>query len=117
MAHVTGDRVKDTTTTTGTGNITVTGSAPTGFRTLSDVLTANGDTCWGCIESGSQFEVCLLTRVSANVYSRSAPLTSSSAGAAVNFNAGTKNVFLTLPAREVVSKGTVMALASSLLTL
>ena len=35
MPHVTGDRVKDTTSTTGTSDITVSGSAPTGFRTLS----------------------------------------------------------------------------------
>lgn len=114
MAHVTGDRVKDTTTTTGTGNITVSGSPPSGFRTLSSVLTANGDSCWGCIEGGAEWEVCLLTRVSANVYSRGAPLASSNAGNAVNFSAGTKNVFITLPAREVVTKGLVAGMAYSL---
>ena len=101
MPQIIADRVKDTTTTTGTSDITVSGSAPTGFRTLSAVLTANGDTCWACIEGGSEWEVCLLTRVSANVYSRSTPLASSNSGSAVNFSAGTKNVFITLPAREV----------------
>lgn len=98
MTHITADRVKDTTTTAGTGNITVSGTPPTGFRTLSAVLTADGNTCWACIEGGGEWEVCLLTRVSANVYSRGTPLASSNSGAAVSFASGTKNVFVTAPA-------------------
>ena len=101
MPHVTGDRVKDTTSSTGTGNITVSGSAPTGFRTLSAVATADGDTCFIAIVGGSEWEVCLATRVSANVYSRATPLASSNSGSAVNFAAGTKDVFITAAAREL----------------
>jgi hypothetical protein len=101
MAHVTGDRVKDTTTTTGTGNITVSGTAPTGFRTLSAVATADGDTLFLAIVGGSEWETSLATRVSANVYTRTTILASSNAGAAVNFAAGTKDVFVTLPASKV----------------
>lgn len=112
MSQQAADRVKDTTTSTGTGNITVSGSPPPGFRTLSEVLTENGDSCWGCIDGGTQWEVCQLTRVSANVYSRGAPLASSNNGVAVNFTAGTKNVFITVPAREIVSKGLAIALAT-----
>lgn len=98
MAHRYGDRVKDTTTTTGTGNITVSGSAPSGFRTLSAVLTGDGDTGDFVIVGGGEWEVVTLTRVSANEYSRGTPFASSNAGAAVDFSAGTKDVFLTLPA-------------------
>lgn len=101
MAHVTGDRVKDTTTTTGTGNITVSGSAPTGFRTLSTVATANNDTLFLAIVGGSEWEVCLATRVSANEYARTTVLASSNSGSAVNFSAGTKDVFVTLPASKI----------------
>jgi hypothetical protein len=101
MAHVTGDRVKDTTTTTGTGNITVSGTAPTGFRTLSAVATADGDTLFLAIVGGAEWETSLATRVSANVYTRTTILASSNAGSAVNFAAGTKDVFLTLPATRV----------------
>jgi hypothetical protein len=101
MAHVTGDRVKDTTTTTGTGNITVSGSAPTGFRTLSAVATVDGDTLFIAIVGGSEWETSLATRVSANVYTRTTILASSNAGAAVNFSAGTKDVFITLPASKI----------------
>ena len=101
MAHVTGDRVKDTSTTTGTGDITVSGSAPTGFRTLSTVATADGDTLFLAIVGGAEWETSLATRVSANVYTRTTILASSNAGSAVSFAAGTKDVFLTLPAARV----------------
>jgi hypothetical protein len=101
MAHVTGDRVKDTTTTTGTGNITVSGTAPTGFRTLSAVATADGDTLFLAIVGGAEWETSLATRVSANVYTRTTILASSNSGSAVSFAAGTKDVFLTLPATRV----------------
>jgi hypothetical protein len=100
MPHITADRVKDTTTTTGTGNITVSGSAPTGFRTLSAVMTVDGDTAFIAIVGGSEWEVCLATRVSANVYSRATPLASST-GSAVSFAAGTKDVFITAPAARL----------------
>jgi hypothetical protein len=103
VAHVTGDRVKDTTISTGTGNITVSGSAPTGFRTLSTVATADGDTLFIAIVGGSEWEVCLATRVSANVYSRATPLASST-GSAVSFSAGTKDVFITLPAARIAGR-------------
>jgi hypothetical protein len=100
VAHVTGDRVKDTTTTTGTGNITVSGTAPTGFRTLSTVATADGDTLFLAIVGGAEWETSLATRVSANVYTRTTILESSNANAAVNFAAGTKDVFITKAASE-----------------
>jgi hypothetical protein len=100
VPHVTGDRVKDTTTTTGTGNITVSGTAPTGFRTLSTVATADGDTLFLAIVGGSEWETSLATRVSANVYTRTTILESSNSNAAVNFAAGTKDVFITKAASE-----------------
>jgi len=100
VPHVTGDRVKDTTTTTGTGNITVSGTAPTGFRTLSTVATADGDTLFLAIVGGAEWETSLATRVSANVYTRTTILESSNSNAAVNFAAGTKDVFVTKAASE-----------------
>ena len=101
MSHIIADRVRDTTVTTGTGDITVSGTPPVGFVSFSSMLTEDGDCCWACIEGGAEFEICVLTRVSANVYSRSEIQKSSNAGAAVNFSAGTKKVFLTLPASMV----------------
>ena len=97
MAHVVADRVKDTTTTTGTGNVTLSGSAPNGYLTFGSVL-ANNDTTYYCIagQTGTEWEVGLGTYVSATpALARTTVLASSNAGSAVNFSAGTKDVFIT----------------------
>jgi hypothetical protein len=105
MAHVTADRVRDTSTSTGTGNFTVSGSAPTGFRTLSAVLSV-ADTFYYAIQSQglNEWEVGLGTYSSANVFTRTTVLSSSNAGAAVTFSAGTKDVFLTLAASKTIQR-------------
>lgn len=100
MAQICADRVKDTTTTTGTGNVTLSNSAPSGFRTFGSVM-ANNDTTLYCIrhQAAAEWEVGLGTYVSATpALARTTVLASSNAGAAVNFSAGTKDVFLTAPA-------------------
>ncbi len=95
MSHVIGDRVEDSSTSTGTGNITVSGTAPLGKRTLSAVATTNGDTIDMVIAHTTlnEWEFARWTRVSANVYSRASTPYMSSTGSAVNFSAGTKEVF------------------------
>lgn len=104
MAHVTADRVRDTSTTTGSGNFTVSGTAPTGFRTLSAVLTAN-DTFYYAIQhqTSNEWEVGLGTYSStANEFARTTVYASSAAGSPVNFAVGTKDVFITLAAARTV---------------
>jgi hypothetical protein len=103
MAFITADRVKDTSTTTGTGDITVSGSAPLGYRTFSTVLSV-GDTFYYCVQSqaSSEWEVGLGTYSSANVFARTTVLASSASGNAVSFSSGTKNVFITLPANKTL---------------
>jgi len=101
MAFITADRVKDTSTTTGTGNITVSGSAPFGYRTFSTVLSVS-DTFYYAIQgqSTSEWEVGFGTYVSSNQFSRTTVLASSASNSAVSFSSGTKNVFITLPATK-----------------
>jgi hypothetical protein len=103
MAFITADRVKDTSTTTGTGNITVSGSAPFGYQTFSTVLSVS-DTFYYCIQgqSTSEWEVGLGTYVSSNQFARTTILSSSASGSAVSFSSGTKNVFITLPANKTL---------------
>ena len=104
MAHISADRVQDTSTSAGTGNFTVSGTAPSGFRTLSAVMVAN-DTFYYSIahQSANEWEVGLGTYTStANVFSRTTIYSSSNAGSAVNFSAGTKDVFITLAASRTV---------------
>lgn len=92
MAHVTGDRVKETTTTTGTGAVTLAG-AVSGFRAFS-AIAANGDTVYYAIvhQSAAEWETGLGTWNTGGTLTRTFVIESSNAGALVNFSAGTKNV-------------------------
>lgn len=96
MALIWADRVKDTTTTTGTGAVTVSGTAPTGYRTLSAVCATN-DTLYYCIEDPvtGDWETGLGTYSASNQLTRTTVKASSNSNSAVSFAAGTKNVFLT----------------------
>jgi len=105
MAFVTADRVRDTSTSTSTGDFTVSGTAPTGFRTLSAVLSV-GDTFYYAIQGqgSSEWEVGVGTYSSANVFARTTVLSSSNSGSLVAFSAGTKDVFLTLAASKTIQR-------------
>ena len=104
MAFVVKDRVKETTTTTGTGTITLAGAA-SGFQAFSVIV--DGNTTYYTIAGGSEFEVGIGTyTLSGTTLSRTTILESSNAGSAVNFSAGTKDVFVTYPAeRSVIAVG------------
>jgi len=103
MAFIINDRVKETTTTTGTGTITL-GGAVTGFETFASGI-GNSNTTYYCITlSGSaEFEVGLGTlNGDSSTLARTTVISSSNSDSAVNFSAGTKNVFCTLPASKAV---------------
>jgi hypothetical protein len=98
MARIWADRVKETTATTGTGTINLDG-AVTGFRDFDSVM-ATSDTCYyAIVGSTTEWEVGLgtFTAGTPDTLARTSVLASSNAGAAVNFSAGTKEVFLTAP--------------------
>lgn len=104
MAFVVKDRVKETTTTTGTGTITLAG-AVTGFQAFS--VIGDGNETYYTIAGGAEFEVGIGTYTSSGTtLSRSTVLESSNSGNLVNFSAGTKDVFVTYPAeRSVMAVG------------
>lgn len=107
---VVADRVKETTTTTGTGTLNLAG-AETGFITFvaGVATTSELDYCIvGQAGGGAagEWEVGtgVVTDASPDTLTRVTIHASSNAGAAVNFSAGTKDVFLTVPAvRSVVN--------------
>ena len=103
MALVVADRVKETTTTTGTGAITLAG-AEVNFVAFSSVLS-DGDTTYYAIvdDSNQDFEVGLGTyATSGNTLTRTTVLASSNSGSAVNLLAGSKEVFINYPAGKSV---------------
>jgi len=98
MALIIADRVRETSTTTGTGSISLAG-AVTGYRAFSSVLSTN-DTTYYCIadQGGANWEVGLGTFTSPSTLARTTILSSSNSGSIVTFTAGTKDVFITQPA-------------------
>ena len=100
MAFVINDRVKENSTTTGTGTFTLSG-AVTGFETFSAAI-GNANTTYYTIhtQNAAQFEVGIGT-VGAGTLARDTVISSSNSDAAVDFTAGTKDVFCTMPASKV----------------
>jgi len=100
MALVLKDRVKETSTTTGTGTFTLAGAA-SGFQSFS--VIGDGNTTYYTIDGGTEWEVGIGTyTLLGTTLSRDTILESSNGGSAVNFNAGTKNVFVTYPAERAL---------------
>ena len=101
MALVVKDRVKETTTTTGTGAVTLAG-AVAGFQAFSGVLSDSDTTYYSIVHRDTaEFEVGLGT-YSSSTLTRTTVLESSNSGNAVNFTNGTKDVFITYPAEKSV---------------
>lgn len=102
MAHKVIDRCKETTSTTGTGNLTLAG-AVTGYVSMASALTADGDTSWFCAENGAEWEIFLGTRVSATELARTT-LIKSSTGSTINFSSA-PTVFSTVPGLNLAPLG------------
>jgi len=102
VAHVINDRVKETSTSTGTGTINLAG-AVSGFETFVAGI-GNSNTTYYCIahQSEAEFEIGLgtVTDASPDTLARTSVISSSNSDSAVNFSAGTKHVFCTLPASK-----------------
>lgn len=104
MAFVVKDRVKETSTTTGTGTLTLDG-ASAGFQAFS--VIGDGNSTYYTIADGTDWEVGIGTYTSSGTtLSRDTILESSNSGSAVNWGAGTRDVFVTYPAeRSVMAVG------------
>lgn len=117
MAHITEDRVLETTTTTGTGALTLAG-AVTGYRTFASVMTSPSDTCWYYIEAvdangnaTGAYEEGLGTYSGANTLTRTTVFRSSNSDAAVSLAAGTKRVGITLIGLRTAQLNNELAIA------
>ena len=104
-AFVINDRVKQTTTTTGTGTIDLTGTE-TGFETFVAGIGDGVQTYYAIVHDGTaDFEVGTgtVTDAGTDTLSRQSVISSSNSDALVNFGAGSKTVFCTLPAKKTIS--------------
>ena len=100
MALVIADRVRETTTTTGTGTYTLAG-AVTSFESFGSI--GNTNTTYYCCTDGTDFEVGIGTYASSGTtLARTTILQSSNSDSAVNWSAGTRQIFCTLPAEKAV---------------
>ena len=99
MAFVINDRVRETSTTEGTGAFTLAG-AVTGYESFSTGIGTN-DTYYAIhLQDGSEWEVGI-GAVSGSTLTRSSVISSSNGDAAEDFSPGTKDVFCTMPASKV----------------
>jgi len=120
MALVVNDRVKETSTTTGTGTFNLDGASE-GFETFVAGIGSTNTTYYSIVNENGEFEVGIgtVTDATPDTLSRDTILSSSNSDAAVNFSAGTKYVFCTLPASKAVildSSGNIVANNGSNLT-
>jgi len=113
MALIVKDRVQETSTTTGTGTLTLAG-AVTGFQSFS--VIGNANTTYYAIVMDNSFEIGIGTYTSSGTtLSRDTVLESSNSGSLVNFGAGTKSVFCTYPAEKGIyadASGNAIALGT-----
>jgi hypothetical protein len=109
MAFIKKDRVRESTSTTGTGPFTLLGAA-NGYQSFASAMSI-GDTTQGCIsQPGGSWLTGLFTYSALNTITVTTVYESSNGGAAVTWGAGTKDVFITLPASQaaVIPPGTAM---------
>ena len=103
MALVINDRVKETTTTTGTGAVAF-GGAVTGFETFAAGVGNSNTTYYAIVhQTANEFEVGLGTLDGdSSDLTRTTVISSSNSDSAVDFAAGTKDVFCTIPASKLI---------------
>lgn len=105
MALVLADRVKETSTTTGTGTFTLAGAVD-GFQTFAAIGDGNTTFYTIALQGGTEWEVGIGTYTSSGTtLARDTILSSSNSGSAVDFSAGTKDVFVTYPSERTITGG------------
>lgn len=98
---ITADRVKETSTTTGTGTLTLDG-AVSQFRAFSTAFTTGMVVQYAIVgQSGTEWEVGIGTLTGATTLTRDRVTSSSNGNALVNLSAGTKDVFATVNAEHL----------------
>jgi hypothetical protein len=103
MALAINNRVRETTTTTGTGAVTL-GGAVDGFQTFAAGIGNSNTTYYAIsLNTSNEWEVGLGTlNGDSSTLTRTTVLESSNSDSAVDFSAGSKEIFCTLPSEKAV---------------
>lgn len=102
MALIMKDRVKETSTTTGTGTLAL-GGAVTNFKAFSAVLANDDTTVYAIVHrSAAEWEVGIGTWTTGNNLARTTIIASSNSDSVVSLSAGTKDVYITLSADSLI---------------
>jgi hypothetical protein len=101
MVFVINDRVKETTATTGTSTVTLSG-AQLGFQSFSSGI-GSGNSTYYTIALGNEWEVGIGSLTNATTFTRDSVISSSNASSLVSFSAGVKDIFCALPAEYTPS--------------
>jgi hypothetical protein len=107
MALIIKDRVKETTTTTGTGAVSL-GGASAAFDSFQSVMSNGDTTFYAIVHTASnidEWEVGLGTWNTGNTLTRTTVYAGSNGTSAVNFSSGDKDIFMTYPASKAVVAG------------
>lgn len=108
------DRVQETSTTTGTGTLTLNG-AVVGYQAFSNAFTT-GQSVYFCVTDGTNWEISNgVYTTSGTTLTRAQVLSSSNSGSLVSFTAGTKSVFCCLPAEATADMGRTIAFATKII--
>ena len=106
MAFVLNDRVKQTSTSTGTATIQLSNTAEVGFESFVTGI-GNTNSTFYCIshDGTAEFEVGIgtVTDATPDTLSRDTVISSSNSDNKVDFTTGTKTVFCTYPAKRAPS--------------
>lgn len=108
MIIVVKDRVKETTTTTGTGSLTLSG-AVSGYQSFATI--GDGNATFYTIDGGTQWEVGIGTYTSSGTTLSRDTILASSTGSIIDLASGTKSVFVSYPAGKAVTNSKSIALS------
>ena len=104
MAFIINDRVKETSTTTGTGTLNLAGAVD-GFQGFVAGIGTTNSTYYAISVAGGDYEVGIgtVTDAATDTLSRTEVISSSNSNNLVSFPAGEKDVFCTIPAKRTIS--------------
>lgn len=109
------DRVQETTTTSGTGSVTL-GGAVAGCQAFQNAFSTGTNNIPYTLVDGANWEVGLGTLAATTTLTRDVILSSNNSGAAINLSGGSTSVFCDMPAYQAQgsNRGRVAASASGM---